>query len=129
MDWIMFRSATSFISRLFSFLYGTLTPLITLLLFVVTVADFVYLLIPTATTLMNKTFDGTRFGGFHLMSHDAIKARELGFERMEPGIWIYLGLRLKTYTWTVVIFYFILGGGPIVIETLLNYVSMVLESM
>ena len=76
MNYILFETALNFISRLFSLLFGILTPIITVMVTLITCIDLLYLLLPTAGEVLDRTFDGKRFGGFRLMSKDALTARE-----------------------------------------------------
>lgn len=129
MNYILFETALNFISRLFSLLFGILTPIITVMVTLITCIDLLYLLLPTAGEVLDRTFDGKRFGGFRLMSKDALTARERQQNEMKNAAYEYLKLRAKTYIWVALIFYVVLGILPQLLQVFLDYVMLILEKV
>lgn len=128
MNFALFQTVLSFLSRLFSTLFGIIVPLISILLFITTGFDFMYLLITPMQQMMDKLLDGKRLGGFRLVSNDAIISLEQSHVTGKNCMILYLKKRSKTYIVVVVLMYLVVGGLPKALSFILSYVISMLKN-
>lgn len=128
MNYAIYYSVLDFMSRAFKLIFGFLVVIIIILLFIGTAIDIMYLTIPVIQSSIDKLLDGTRLGGFRLLSKDALLAQEESASSGSHVLFCYLKNRLWMYIMATIVIYLLIMGPTPIVNYLWNVVKYFLKA-
>lgn len=128
MIYSLYYSGLDFMGRFFRLVFGFLVAIIIILLFIGTALDIMYLTIPIVQSSIDKLLDGSRLGGFRLLSKDAVLAQEESASSGRHVLFCYLKNRLWMYIISTIVIYLMIMGPTEIVNYLWNFVKYFLKA-
>lgn len=117
------------ISSAVAIILGFIAVILTLWLGIVTAIDMMYISWPVMQDVLERKFDGKKFGGLRLLSEDARSAVEEAASSGGSAPMIYLRKRIVTYSVAAVLLVIIVTGGTDLRNIVANSVVNMLKAL
>lgn len=117
------------ISHAVSIILGFVAVILVIWLTVVTAVDVMYISWPVMQSVMERKFDGKKFGGLRLLSEDARNAVDEAAANGTSATVLYLKKRMITYLFAAFLLYLVITGGSNIREIVEKGVVGILRAM
>ena len=128
MNYGIYYSVLDFLGRAIELIFGFFVVIILVMLFIGTALDIMYLTLPIVQSSLDKLLDGSRAGGFRILSRDVVLAQEESASTGSHVLFCYLKKRLWMYLLASIIIYVLIIGPTPIINYLWNIIKYFLKA-
>jgi len=129
-DYEVIKRVRDITANIINILLGIAALFIVVILFLITVIDLCYMMIPPLRdTFQNRNWDGSVDTGkkFRLVSKDAVSAVRESYIGEDKCLILYFKKRTKTYIIAAIILYLIIAGSSIIVNIVLTLAEGILR--